>query len=555
MPKGRYISLILIFICPLVLHGSCFGPSFTITELLNYDAENHHIFSGKILKTFIRGINYESIAVVLKVYKGSPRDTVYINSGGGTMAGGEKLMPNSEWLIFSMTEDSMQFGAIACDYLSSQLKDGNNQDCGRRRNTLGEIYIEVLEQYESIRQERFTGHKLIYGRGMLIAEGDFINGLPDGKWTHFSRYDAFEHRIKRSEINYSQGRLEGEYLIYHEDEDENIVIERRIYGSNLPISKEIHGGYEERCEYLSESERKFTTMFSDSLGNVIKQISHIEMDYEDEDYQGISFRDGYYLNKLERDSSKYFPLAEGYYSKGARIGEWKFYNKKGELVRTENYPDSVEESQLFQIYQDDGQVKLAGLLANRKRLGVWKYFFDGKLEYQESYNFKGEKGCRIHNYTSGGMEYTPYQNNKKHGQKIVFNADGTIRSIESYTNGNLNGMSVFFNEDGTIEKELNFINSRAFSVRQDENQTFYHNGFMSGHYVGINGRTNKKSTEGELWNGYRIGVWIDYKEDGSYRKIYYPTDTNQLMNQCGHESPILHEEYDANDNLIRTWKY
>lgn len=557
MKKGRFILIIFICIGSAILQGSCpYGLNNSITELLNFNSRNHHIFTCKILKTFVRNYSFESIAVIKNIYKGSPKDTVYIYSGGGTTAGGEKLLPNSEWLIFSSTEDNLHYYATVCDYLSSPLKGGNNKECGRNDFTFGEIYIEVLNEYKSIKKNKFTGHKMIFGKGKLIAEGFFFNGLPQGKWTHFSRADEFSQMIKKSEINYDKGKLHGEYLIYHENEDKNVVVERRVYNSNSPISIDRIGGYAERYEYLEDLKRRKTWTYSDSLGKLLKQESFIEIDYESENYESISYRDGHYLNKTDSGSNEYYPLAEGNYSRGARIGEWKFYNIKGDLIRYENYPDSVKESSQFQIYDDDGKIKLSGLLIEAKRYGVWKYFNKGNMYCQEIYSNNGEKISQIYNYNSSrGLEYTPFVKSKKHGQKISYFTNGTIRSIENYANGNLNGLSIFFSEDGTIEKELNYINSRAFSLYQDENDLVYNNGFMSGQYVQFNLKTNKKSIEGELWNGYRIGIWIEYKEDGSYRKSYYSTDKQKVMNQCWYGWPILEEEYDKDGNLMTSSKY
>jgi antitoxin component YwqK of YwqJK toxin-antitoxin module len=550
----KYILILLISIYPIILPACCFGEYYTITELLNFDPNNTHIFTCKILKTFKREGSYESIAVIQKIYAGSPKDTVYINSGGNTTAGGGKLMPNTEWLIFSTTEDNINYGATVCDQLSHQIKIGHNQECPGWGIELGEMYIEVLETYKSIRRKKFTGHKLIYGKGGLIAEGNFIKGVPDGRWIHYRRDDYFKSKLKKSEITYSHGKLDGEYLIYSEDGDKNNLQIKRIYKLNLPIYEKIRSDQETNYDYINESERKQTYTRKDSLGKILQTYCTIKINYQREYHEALWYYDGYYMNKINRDSSSY-SLGEGYYSKGARIGEWKFYNKKGELVRTQNYPKKIEEKQQFIIYQNDGRIKISGSMSNYKRYGLWYYFYEDKLEYQESYDINGERLFQIRNSSLGSMVYTPYKKNKVHGQKIKYNDIGRITSIENYENGILNGKSTFYNEDGTISREINYINSREFSASRGKDRTYYHDGFMSGYYIGLSYGTNKKMYEGELWNGYNIGVWIYYEDNGSFYKIHHSSDTTKLMNDCSGEIIIKKEWYDKDGKLTQTYNH
>ena len=266
---------------------------------------------------------------------------------------------------------------------------------------------------------------------------------------------------------------------------------------------ESYGQYLKEYEYKNDRERITTSTQTDSSGIRLKQYSWVSLDYKNKEYDGIGYQHGYYFNKLSRDSSKYTPLAEGNYYRGARVGEWRFFNKQGEIIRTEVYPEIPENEQQFLIYDEKGKIRVSGLYIEGKRIGTWKYFYDNKLEYEELYSSSGERISRTHHYSSGGIEFTPYLNNQKHGQKIIFNKDNTIRSIQNYEKGRLNGMSIFFNDDGTIKKESRFINSREFTVNKNENSSYLENGFLNGHFVQHNYRTGKKSSEGEYWNGYK----------------------------------------------------
>ncbi|MEO1262648.1 MAG: hypothetical protein AAFZ15_27830 [Bacteroidota bacterium] len=552
MQKSLHISILLLFLIPVALSGSCYSPNYTITELLNYDRDDHHIFSCKILKTFIRGYDYESIAVVKDRYRGNPQDTIYINSGGSSTAGGEKLIPDSEWLIFSTTDDGLHYSATVCDYLSSQISDGYNTHCNRENYSLAAVYIDILEQYKFFEKEKYTGRKKILGKGKLMAEGHFVNGLPDSKWTHYRR--GFAKGIKKSKINYKQGKLHGEYLIYHNGSDHNIMIEKRVYHNNLPTTIENYGGYIKKFEYLSDTKRKITSVFLDSTGTELKQVNQIELDYNNENYRAISFRDGYYFNKHARDSSQTTPLAEGYYSKGARIGEWKFFDKNGKTIRIELYPQKIEETSVIHQYEEDGQVRLEGIYSENRRQGVWKYYYQGQLVQQKTYDTSGALTSKINYYASGGMEYVPYLNNRKHGQQIVFDQNGSILKIEQFVKGKKEGKSISFNKNGSITEELNYINGRAFSISKINNGGFLKNGYLNGYTTTYNHRTNKKSMEGEYWNGYRTGVWTAYHENGQYVKQYYPTDRDELLNRCSNDLWNRWELYDKDGKLIQVFE-
>lgn len=554
MKISKYILIIVALTSTISLFGSCHGEYFSITELLNHDPKDHHIFTCEILKTYIRGISYESIAVVKKRYRGNPKDTIYIHTGGGTTAGGQKLYPKSQWLIFSTTQDSLHYGATVCDFLSTKIKKGNSTECGRDVSPLGKIYIEVLEEYEIIRNSKYSGSKEIKGGNKLVAKGNFESGISDGNWIHYSRRDEFEEEIKRSEISYKDGMLHGKYNIYYEDDEQNIIIERRVYQFDLPEMIK-YDRYQKKYEYESDRERIVTSTYFDSSGIKLKEYSWRVLDYNSEQYDGIGYQHGHYLNKLARDSSKYSPLAEGYYFRGARVGEWNFFDKKGELVDTQVYPEMPEEEQQFLIYDEEGNIKVIGRYIEGKRIGIWKYFYDSKLEREEAYNSNGERISKTRIYSSGGIEFTPYLNNLKHGQKIIFNGDNTIRSIENYENGRLNGKSIFFNEDGLIRKESRYVNSREFTVNKNGESSYVGNGFLNGYVVQYNYKTKEKSAEGEYWNGYKIGIWIEYEKGGGYKKEYYPTEEEDLMNQCGHAMPKLTEQYDEDGNLVNSWEY
>lgn len=552
------IIVFLFLLIPMFLSGSCYGDYLSITELLNSDSKEHHIFTCEILKTYIRGHSYESIAIVKKRYRGEAKDTIYINSGGGTTAGGQKLMPKSNWLIFSRTDDSLHYRATVCDYLSTCIKRGENDSCSEVISSLGRIYISVLEEYESIIENKYSGYKEFKIENNIIAKGNFIYGIPTGDWLHYSKIDEFKSRIKRSEISYKNGKIHGLYKKYNEFNYQELVIELSEYREGLPLFFEVQGRHKNQrkkiYEYIGPEERKITSIVLDSFGVELKRVTTVELQYHLE-YNSIKYLDGYYNNIVSRDSSKGYPLANGNYYKGARIGKWKFFNKNGELVDSKIYPDSLANVPHFQVYDVDGGIKVSGLLEDGKRIGSWKYYYNKKLTNEELYNSNGGLVLKTKFYHTGGIEYTQYLNNMIHGQRLILNKDKSLKSSENYKEGKLNGISIVYNENGSIKNELNFIKSREQSLSTDSNISFYSNGYLNGHFIQYHNKTNDKIHEGDYWNGYRTGIWIEYKNDGSYNKQYYPTDKDELVNQCGHGRPKLTEYFDKSGNLINSFRF
>ena len=267
----KSILIILALSNSINLFGSCDGPFYSITELLNHDPKHHHIFTCEILETYVRGHSFESIAVVKRRFRGSPNDTIYINTGGGTTAGGKKLFPKSKWLIFSTTRESFHYGATVCDFLSSKIESGNNNICERDLSPRGKMFLEVLEEYEIIKKEQYSGRKEIKVNGELFAKGSFKSGLPDGNWVHFKSGYDLEEEIIKSEISYKNGMLDGEYLLYDIYFQQNKIIGKTIYKSDLPILAERSGKSQKKYEYRSDRERIYISTRFDTLGNILKQ--------------------------------------------------------------------------------------------------------------------------------------------------------------------------------------------------------------------------------------------------------------------------------------------
>ncbi len=561
MKIAPYLFVMIALTNTIPLSGStCSGEMFTITELLNHDLNDYHIFTCKILGTYKRGLTDESVAVVQRRFKGNPNDTIFIATGGIEGIGSRRLNTKSEWLIFSRNKDRLNYGAMVCDFLSAKIKKGDISECERDLSSVGKMYLEILELYEKIKKEQYTGNVEISGDGKLAARGNFTSGVPDGDWIHYSRRNNFDKNIVKSKITYKNGMLHGKYDLYHEVNGQNVLIQKRMYKNDLPELVEFYDGrldwcyYREKYTYKNDRERVVVSTSFDSTGVKIRQHSSFTTDYNSERYERLSFWHGAYFNKSSKDSSSYTPLATGKYFRGARVGKWEFFNKKGETVATKVYPEIAVDEPYFLIYDESGNVQLQGRYNDKKRTGTWKYFYDNKLQREELYNSNGDKIYRKQSYGSGRMTLIPYQDNQKHGRQITFNNEHKISSIEHYAAGRKHGLSIFYNQDGTISKESNYIDNREFTISNEKHNGRVINGFLHGYVVHYSGKTGEKVREGAYWYGYKTGVWMEYATNGTYLKKYYPTDPEKLMNSCNFLPVVRTEQYDKEGKLLRSWE-
>ena len=163
----------------------------------------------------------------------------------------------------------------------------------------------------------------------------------------------------------------------------------------------------------------------------------------------------------------------GQFKDGKELGVFKFYDKttsrKPILIKT-FYENS--DSLFVQFYRLNGNLKTEGLLNERKRVGLWKYFYrNGAVMSQENY----KKGLR-------------------HGEQFVFYSNGKITEKSLFKNGLLDGISSKYSSKGILIEEVTYKKGKP-------------NGLAK--YFELNG--NLKET-GIYIDGKRVGKWEYYLE-------------------------------------------
>ena len=183
-----HISICASFAC-------CMGEPHTLTELLLHDQYNRTIFLCRVYNTAanLQG-GFFSKAKVNEVFKGRLDSSfVVIHTGGNSSAGGRPLKPYSDWLIFSQMNSNGTFNATVCDWFSCSGTD----DPEKFYNTL-----QIISSYKKMTESAYTGTVVWYfPDGAKAAEGNFLEGKPEGKWVHF-RHDG----TLKSETRYRKQR-------------------------------------------------------------------------------------------------------------------------------------------------------------------------------------------------------------------------------------------------------------------------------------------------------------------------------------------------------------
>ena len=163
----------------------------------------------------------------------------------------------------------------------------------------------------------------------------------------------------------------------------------------------------------------------------------------------------------------------GQFKDGKEFGVFKFYDRttsrKPILIKT-FYENS--DSLFVQFYRLNGNLKTEGVLNERKRVGLWKYFYkNGAVMSQEN-----------------------YKNGLQHGEQFVFYSNGKITERSLFKNDFLDGISSKYSSKGILIEEVAYKKGKP-------------NGLAK--YFELNG--NIKET-GIYLDGKRVGKWEYYLE-------------------------------------------
>jgi len=550
MKKLAFI-IILVMLSKTAM-ASCFGERFNLTHTLLNNNDNHSIFVCQITTTYFGLGGFTSLAVVTDVYRGTPMDTVRIVTGAYTTEGGTKLKPGTNWLIISESQDDYHYTATICYNLSSPMTE-NDVGCGYKQRVYGDDIVRLIKQVDELRTSRYTGSKKLFLKESLIAEGKYLDGNTHGSWKHYSHRIEVTKQNLELDIEYVDGIPDGKTTRYVLDHLPLTIESVTKTKNGKLISKNIYNYKFYNYKYIDQNKRITNFYRINENGDTIikyREVGLINSNLED---FYLHYKDGEYINLI--DSSSYNCLCSGRYYKGAKIGEWKYYDKNGNIVKRKKYEFVDTLNTEIKMFEEDGSIKVIGTTNEHKPIGKWKYFFDKKLEYEVYYNSKSEIITKIGHYPNGGKKVTPYMNAKPQGTEHTYFKSDELTELTNYDKGIKHGLHYKFDEDGNFIYHSNFVNGIETTISRTDGKANIVNGFRTGYNIQLNFKTGKKLHEGNIWMGYRTGEYISYKKNGDYTILYYETDKNLLVSNCNSDFPTKVSYYNKDNELIKERSY
>ena len=460
-------------------------------------------------------------------------------------------------------------------------------------------------------------HKIYYYEGgAKSSEGTLRNGKPDGYWKSYYRNGNL-----KSEGNRDDFKLDSTWKFYTEDGNLNFTVEYDD-GQKDGLRKTYKEGNLVKSETYHNDTLNGPTKFFYRSGEMKKQVF-----YEDGKPVGKGFeyaKDGRIItmltykngvlarqqkiNRLDKQQQKqglwvefYNNMSvkvEGTYVNNLKNGYWKYYDKKGNLLRIEKWvrgelQEGASETAKVDIRREinpqTGELEFKGAYKNGKPSGVHRYYGeDGKVDSSKIYEngtllFEGivdeegqKQGPWKEYYRSGELKAEGrYRDNKKVGTWKYYYRNGNLEQTGSYIAGLPDGTWEWYYPDQSLLREEEYVmgDEEGKSIEYSDTGTViaegeYVGGLKEGEWMYV---VNDHKEVGTYFEGKRNGLWKHYylsngklRFEGRYENgvengvhtYYYPS--GELKKRGEYSFGIkdgIWEYYDKNGNRIITIEY
>ncbi len=386
--------------------------------------------------------------------------------------------------------------------------------------SVGEEIPEFIIPYKDDKvQEKASEY---YANGKLYSEIPFTDGNRHGlQKTHFLNGNV------SSELVYVNGKLQGDYKIYFLNGE---ISEKGTYINDL-----LQGPY---TTYYADGTLQSEGNYDDGVLNG----AYTYYDYDGKKHYSYTYKKGdiieyKFFNKKgeilkegkRRGGEFYYNgfaangnlTSEGLYNvSGGRKGEWKYYGDNGNLISKATLEDDLIQG-AYTSYYPNGAIEWSSNYKNDTLVGYYaNYHKNGKIENQ------------------GG-----YKDGLQQGEWRFYYIDGSLKSINYYHKGDFNGTQEYYGVDGKLTNKAvydrdNLLkdtfydrNGNQFQVvdykpsKKDTTLIFKHyNGKIytkTSYLHGVKHGTYKSyffdgkiDTEGAYLNGVQNGTWTWYFENG-----------------------------------------
>ena len=413
--------------------------------------------------------------------------------------------------------------------------------------------------YEINREIPYTGSVLShYESGEIKSKKYYRNGKKEGKWVGY-----YKNKNIFWEKNYKNGKLDGYQYSYNSEDYRGIRPDwEAMYESGYLMSE---GDYHNNIEYSDNGEfKEYLTVYivggtrtTDELIVLPKEREYLKLEtvrlkkYKkyiegkiniglygnivEELDRNMLIQDGIVkdketeINKLDFSNSigKYkYKIYIGTKGVGTlektKIGEWKKYNKNGQLLETRNYDKGIVE-----YYNENGKIKL------HSKDELISYYKNGEIKLKKNY-IDDKKEEWIEYYENGNVKYKGvYKNGEKDGKWIFYDENGKIDRRENYRIGDLLVKGYNYNPDydnpidygmlisswgriGEMELEqTGKTHTPFYGEDQIYSEGNYKNGKKEGEWIFYD-YDNNPAAKGNYKDGKANGEWITYDEETQF---------------------------------------
>lgn len=415
-------------------------------------------------------------------------------------------------------------------------------------HSLGDKFIEYKIPY--VDGEINGKVKEYYASGQLKAEMTFKANKLEGANTSYYRDGKTDTKKQ-----YKDGLLTGEYLEYHKNGslyqqgncvEGNYVGEWKTFYSDNTLATvtfyvkgKTDGNYQNfdrdgllQYEYTYRKNEIIAYKFYNKKGEVIK---------EEKKKGGAFFYEGHAANGNI--------TTEGEYDvSGGKEGEWKFYSDNHVLETLQQ----VKKGLLQEVtdYHENGNVKISYPYNNDTLEGYYTSYYSNKQLFQQGYYHKGNlSGEWLTYYKDGTLKRKDYYTNDKlYGYREYYAGNGKLVSKQFYYEDDLKH-KIFYNMKGEVVEEVNyehygyddviedFYVNGALNTSYKMRYNIRHGAFMS-NYFGGNVYCN-----GTYFNGKENGYWKWYHENGKlYKEGLYIHGRKDAVWKTYHKNGQLNKE-------------
>ena len=322
--------------------------------------------------------------------------------------------------------------------------------------------------------------------GQRLEDGNYVDGQKDGKYTYW-----YSNGQKRQELYFKAGKREGESNVWWSNG------QKKKSGKNKndkPI-----GSWKYWLDNGQAADKNFSAIIKKpkKKKTIRKKVKKPVKILPKKDIQ-TNFEDGPFVSFYDNGMIK----EKGTYLNNNKIGTWRAYNSKGQVLQVQSYVDGeLTETKTpgvvkqYATYHDNGRVKAEGVMNNGERDGEWKiYNLQGELEKIAYFDF-GE--LVIERETDISKDIVDYHDN------------GRVKAEGKTFHGYRDGKWKFYDSNGKLLKTAYYLMGEIAK----EEKPYVAKEFLTYH---DNGRVKE---QGQTSENKRDGEWKIFDSKGNLVKV------------------------------------